>query len=124
MVQDFNLNQYLAEHQDSKDSVAPYVELMFHRETKTAPATPYIEYPKAVTLPDGSQKIANNAKEEAEFKSAGQGSPSGSGDSGPSEEEERDQLLAKLRDAGKSLQGLGNASLETLRKRAADLAQG
>lgn len=84
---EFNLPQYLADNSERKDSVAPFVALMFHRETKTAPPTPYIEYPKAVKRADGSDAIANSAEEEAAFIAADRDAVAGGGAASGSSEE-------------------------------------
>ena len=84
---EFNLQQYLAESNDRKDSVAPYAALMVNRETKTAPPTPFIEYPKAVKRADGSDAIANSAEEEAAFIAADRDAVAGGGAASGSSEE-------------------------------------
>lgn len=138
----FNLDAFIAQQRretGNRSDLEPFCTLAneggsFQPPNKFKEEYVYRPFPKNVQTPGGYVVVQNQealddllAHMNPQFPAGGASSDAnegGSDDDEMDEAEERAKLIEALRAAGKSVQGLGNATIDTLRKKVADLGAG
>lgn len=130
--ENFNLDQFIAQQRrtiGNRSDLEPYCILAnsagsFAPPEKFREHYEYRPYPKVVQTPHGPVVMETEEEHNAliDALAAAEAAKAGPGESVEDTAAERASLLATLKDAGKT--GLGNASIETLRKRVAELGAG
>lgn len=138
----FNLDAFIAQQRretGNRSDLEPFCVLAneggsFQPPNKFKEEYVYRPFPKNVKTPSGYVVVKDQAELDALLAAMNPQPPAGdvpagtneggSDDDEMDEADERAKLIETLRAAGKSVQGLGNATIDTLRKKVADLGAG
>lgn len=131
----FNLDAFIAEQRrttGSRSDLEPFCVLVnsagsFQPPEKFRETYVHRPFPKNVKTSAGYVVVQDQAELDDLLARMNPQPPAGGDGNGSQDDEtgdERAKLIETLRAAGKSVQGLGNATIDTLRKKVADIGAG